>query len=155
MRSCVRILAPISAGQSQNVTNKSFTYISGLAKMQSGLHQNPWVPGGTQGSPKGVNPKLHRIKKWRLQKLLCMLQWWKKIPFLVDWPPSMFPGAFSSNKKTQNVKFLLIPPTDFGFYFIKSIHFWCRINPQKLKPIDFFFARSWLFWQSGTVPNCV
>ena len=47
----------------------------------------------------------------------------KKIPLPGGLTPSMVPGALSSDKKTQNVKFLLIPPTDFGFYFIKSIHF--------------------------------
>ena len=40
-----------------------------------------------------VSPELHRIIKFRLQKLLGMLQWWRKSHSLVGWPPNLVPGA--------------------------------------------------------------
>ena len=49
------------------------TYVSVVTKMYPRSPPDPRGPGGTQGSPKGVNPKLHWIKKGRLQKLLGML----------------------------------------------------------------------------------
>ena len=48
IRPCVQRLAPISAGESQDVTKKSCSICLRGEKMPSGLPHDPWVPGAPE-----------------------------------------------------------------------------------------------------------